>query len=79
MFFGVFILDLIYSGNVVVKLKEYAEKTGAIVKLEELKEKINREQQKANAKVTFFTLVLKENLANVLPKRENKNVISGSL
>lgn len=70
MFFGIFILDLIYSGNVVIRLKEYAKNTGMIVKLEELKEKINREQQKANAKVTFFTLMLKENLENILPKKK---------
>ena len=66
MFFGIFILDLIYSGNVIVKLKAYARKTGMVVKLEELKARINREQQKANAKVTFFTLMLKENIANIL-------------
>ena len=72
MFFGVFILDLIYSGNVLVKLKEYAKKSGVIIKFEELKERINREQEKANAKVTFFTLMLKENLSNILPRKENK-------
>lgn len=72
MFFGVFILDLIYSGNVLVKLKEYAKKSGVIIKFEELKERINREQEKANAKVTFFTLMLKENLSNILSRKENK-------
>ena len=66
MFFGVFILDLIYSGNVIVKLKEYAKKTGVVVRLEELKDRIKRGQEKANAKVTFFTLMLKENLASIL-------------
>ena len=76
MFFGIFLLDLIYSGNVVVKLKEYAKNSGVIVKLEELKERINQEQQRQKEKVTFFTLMLKENFANILPKKINKNETS---
>ena len=68
---GVFLVDLVYSAQVVAKIKDFAVKNGIVVKLEELKDKINQEQKKQNEKITFFTLMLKENISKLLPKKEN--------
>lgn len=78
-FFGIFMLDLIYSCNVVVKIKEYVKESGMIVKFEELKERINREQEKASAKAAFFTLMLKENIAKHLGKKESDKNVGGEI
>ena len=70
--FGVFLIDLIYSANIVNKIREYAVKNNVIVKLEDLKEKIKREKIKQEARATFFIFMVKDNLSKVL---FNKNDI----
>ncbi len=54
LFFGVFIIDVAYSSNLVVKIKKYAEENNVIVRYEHLKSHIRSVQESANAKVHFF-------------------------
>lgn len=65
-FFSIFIADVIYSGNVIAKIKNYANDKGIIVKFDELKDKLKREQKINESKVTFFTFMLKENIAKLI-------------
>ena len=62
-FIGIFAVDFIYSGNVLAKVRDYAVEKGIIVKLEDLKEKIQREKKVRSSKMKFFIFMLKENLA----------------
>lgn len=62
-FIGIFAVDFIYSGNVLAKVRDYAVEKGITVKLEDLKEKIQREKKVRSSKMTFFIFMLKENLA----------------
>ncbi|MBO6119489.1 MAG: putative ABC transporter permease [Lachnospiraceae bacterium] len=70
--FGVFLVDVIYSANVVSRLRKYANEKGIIIKLEEIKERVIREKNKNDAKATFFVFMLKENLSKVLPLNKNQ-------
>lgn len=70
--FGVFLVDVIYSANVVSRLRKYANEKGIIIKLEEIKERVIREKNKNEAKATFFVFMLKENLSKVLPLNKNQ-------
>lgn len=72
LIFGVFLVDLIYSANVVSRIKKVAEQSGAIVKLEELKERLNREKQKNEAKKAFFMFMLKENISNMIKSNKQE-------
>ena len=77
LFFGVFMIDIIYSSNALIKIRDLAKTSGAIIKLEEIKETINRNQRLANAKVTFFFFSLRESFSDIIKKANN--TISGSL
>ena len=69
--FGIFIIDLIYSGNVVAKIRKYAIESGIIVKFEDIKSRISREIKIRDSKAVFFIFMLKENILKAV-KREVK-------
>lgn len=54
MFFGVFIIDVVHSAQLVVKLKAFAEDNDVIVKFEALKTHIRRGREEASQKYQFF-------------------------
>lgn len=64
--FGVFAIDLIYSANVIARIKKMATDSGVIVKLEEIKEKLNQERKKEQEKEHFFVFMLKENIDKLI-------------
>ena len=68
LFFGVFLIDIIYSSNVLVKVRNIAQEAGITVRLEELKDTINRKQRLAESKVTFFFFMLKDDLRDLIKK-----------
>lgn len=54
MFFGVFIIDVAHSANLVVKLKRFAEENEVIVRYEALKKHIQEAHQESKIKFRFF-------------------------
>ena len=54
MFFGVFIIDVAHSAQLVVKLKAFAEDNDVIVKFEALKAHIRAAREKSEQKYHFF-------------------------
>lgn len=54
LFFGFFIVDVVYSSHLVVKVKKYAEESGVIVRYEHLKAHIRSVHEKTNRKIHFF-------------------------
>lgn len=54
VFFGVFILDVVHSAQLVVKLKQFAEEHEAIVRYENLKDHIRSAQGKRSGFYRFF-------------------------
>lgn len=54
MFYGIFIVDIVHSFNLVAKLKQYAEENNVIVKYEELKADIRSHYTKTTQKYNFF-------------------------
>ena len=54
MFFGVFIIDVAHSANLVVKLKRFAEENEVIVRYEALKKHIQEAHQESKIKYRFF-------------------------
>ena len=53
-FFGVFIIDVVYSANLVVKIRQYAVEHDVIVKYETLKSQIRHAQDEAREKTNFL-------------------------
>lgn len=53
-FFGVFTLDVIYSGSLVSRMKAYADEHQVIVRVEELRLHIRRARELASMRVHFF-------------------------
>ena len=53
-FFGVFIIDVVYSANLVVKIRRYAVEHDVIVKYEMLKSQIRHAQEEAREKTHFL-------------------------
>ena len=53
-FFGVFTLDVIYSGHVVARLHAFAEENEVVVKVEHLKAHIHRVQASFHLRPAFF-------------------------
>ena len=72
IFFGVFVIDLVYSANVINTLKQYAKNNNIVVKLEEIKEKINREKRIRESKATFFMFEMKEHIKNLIKQKEEE-------
>lgn len=54
MFFGIFIIDVVNSGNLIVKLKRFAEENEVIVRYETLKDRILETHENNKAKYRFF-------------------------
>ena len=54
MFFGVFIIDVSHSAQIVVKLKQFADENDVIIKYENLKEHIRSIQEHNAQKYHFF-------------------------
>lgn len=54
MFFGVFIIDVVHSANLMVKLKRFAEENEVVVRYEALKDRILDSHEKNKAKYRFF-------------------------
>ena len=55
MFFGVFIIDVAHSSQLIVKLKRFAEENAVIVKYEGIKDHIRNFHQNASFKYHFFS------------------------
>ena len=53
-FFGVFTIDVVYSGSLVAKMKAYADEHQVVVRLEELRLHIRRRRELASMRVHFF-------------------------
>lgn len=54
LFYGVFLVDVVYSTKLVVKLKQFAEKNDVIVRYEHLKAEIRAIQDRQRKKHHFF-------------------------
>ena len=54
MFFGIFIVDVAHSAQLVVKLKQFAEAHTTVLKYEGIKDHIRNYQQEKSAKYRFF-------------------------
>ena len=54
MFFGIFLLDVAHSANLVVKLKRLAEENAVIIRYEALKDQILESHRKHKANYRFF-------------------------
>ncbi len=53
-FFGVFVIDVVYSTQIIVKMKRYAEENEIVVKVERLKERIRRAEAEAKERTHFI-------------------------
>ncbi len=53
-FFGVFTIDVVYSGSLVARMKAYADEHQVIVRVEELRLHIRRARELASMRVHFF-------------------------
>ncbi len=78
MFYGVFIIDVVNSANLVVKLRRFAEENDVIVRFEALKQEIRRKRELAKRKYFFFRpfhsdIPLIEHLRNMKASFEGKN------
>lgn len=54
LFFGVFILDVVHSAQLVAKLKQFAEENDVVVKHERIKVEIRRHYEETAQKYHFF-------------------------
>ena len=81
MFFGIFIIDVAHSFQLVAKLKRYAEENDVIVRYEAIKNDIRSRYEKSKEKYHFFRpfrsdIPLSEHLLklhNSFEKIKNKN------
>ena len=77
MFFGVFIIDVVHSAQLVVKLKRFAEENAVVLRYEGIKEHIRNSHLKASEKYHFFMPVrsrhpLNEHLKEILESIEQQ-------
>ena len=54
MFFGIFLIDVIHSSQLIVKLKTFAEENQIVLKYEGIKDHIRDAQERAASKYHFF-------------------------
>ena len=54
MFYGVFIIDLVYSANLITKLRKIADEQNIVVRYEELKTRIRAYHDETKSKYHFF-------------------------
>ena len=81
MFFGVFIIDVAHSAQIVVKLKQFAEENAIVVKYEAIKDHIRDTAHRQSRKYRFFRPFrsdsplaehLKEMYLNLEKQRKNR-------
>lgn len=77
LFFGIFIVDVVNSAQIVSKLKKYAEENNVIVKYEEIKASIRRYYERTAQKYNFFKpfhsdISLSEHLRDVFDTLEKR-------
>lgn len=80
LFFGVFIIDIVYSSKLIMKIKKFADDNNVIVKYENLKAHIRSVHDKTANKSNFFLsfkseIPISEHLKEIresLEKRKNK-------
>ncbi len=77
LFFGVFIIDVVQSANLIVKLKKFAEENDVIVRFEEVKTEIRRKKEETKQKYRFFKpfqtdIPLHEHLKEMMASFETK-------
>lgn len=53
-FYGVFVIDVVHSAQLVAKLRRFAEENGVVVRYEQLKAHIRYERDRRHEKVRFF-------------------------
>ena len=63
-FFGVFVIDVVYSSHLLAKLKQYADENDVVVKWEHLKAEIRSAQDRA-AKRAYFVFAFRSDRALV--------------
>lgn len=78
MFYGVFIIDLVYSANLITKLKKIADEQNIVVRYEELKTGIRKYHDEKKSKYHFFKPfssdnTLAEHIKTMKSAREEKN------
>lgn len=54
MFYGIFIIDVVHSANLVTKIKKFAEENKAVMKYENIKHYIRKTHQERATKYHFF-------------------------
>ena len=62
MFFGVFTIDLIFSANLLVKIRAFAEDNRIIVRYEGLKETVRRTKERQKHKANFIFAMYSETI-----------------
>lgn len=60
LFYGVFVIDVVYSSNLIYKLKKFADEYQVVVRYEELKAQLQAARERANEKQHFFLLMRSE-------------------
>lgn len=60
MFFGIFIVDFVYSAQIMVKIRRFAKDNEIIVKLEEFKLNILQQAEERKKKLRFFFAINNE-------------------
>ena len=61
LFYGVFIIDLVYSMKVVTHIKHFAEEHQIVVRIEELKANIIKNSEERKKKAKFFLILSSDN------------------
>ena len=54
MFYGIFVIDLVYSTNLITKLKKLSDEYEIVIRFEELKDRIRTYQAEQKSKYHFF-------------------------
>ncbi len=60
MFFGIFIIDVIFSANLLVKIKAFADDNQIVVRYEGLKETVRRTRERQKKKANFIFALYSE-------------------
>lgn len=76
LFFGIFIIDFVYSAQLVVKIRKFATEHDIVIKYEELKRHILQSKEKTKEKAKFILALkshtpLAEHLRNYYEKQKN--------
>lgn len=81
VFFGVFLIDVVHSAHLIVKLKQFADDHSIVLAYERVKDHIHTYQQEHSEKYHFFSpfrsgKTLAEHLQDILKKRTNETKTS---